>query len=361
MKSIAVLGLGRVGRLCAELLHHASFEVKGFDQNPVDSALPFAVAVLDVTDSQALDHVLSSVDAVLSCLPFDHNRMVVETAHRLGIDYFDLTEDEATTAYCQMLAKTATSRFIPQCGLAPGLIAILGRQLMADFDSVASCQLAVGALPCHPKGSLGYAFNWSPEGVINEYCQPCTVLDEGQITTVEPLGDLEDCRIDGVELEAFTTSGGLGTLYQTMQGQVQSLRYKTLRYPGHAKLMRFLLIECGLKAHPQWCKDQLSQMYPPDPSDIVYIHATCCGHIAQRLQRRTVAVGLRSQVILGRSRTAISWTTACSAVAVIELVRSRNDPPGFIHQQQFDLAALCETESGKWFKPLLDDSHWNLS
>jgi hypothetical protein len=37
-----------------------------------------------------------------------------------------------------------------------------------------------------------------------------------------------------VNYEAFNTSGGLGTLAETLAGQVQYLDYKTIRYPATA-------------------------------------------------------------------------------------------------------------------------------
>jgi len=50
----------------------------------------------------------------------------------------------------------------------------------------------------------------------------------------------ETIVINGVQLEAFTTSGGLGSMCDTYQGRIENLDYKTLRYPGHAKLMNYL-------------------------------------------------------------------------------------------------------------------------
>jgi lysine 6-dehydrogenase len=38
-------------------------------------------------------------------------------------------------------------------------------------------------------------------------------------------------------LEAFHTAGGLSTMAQRYEGQIPSMEYKTLRYPGHARAM----------------------------------------------------------------------------------------------------------------------------
>lgn len=37
-----------------------------------------------------------------------------------------------------------------------------------------------------------------------------------------------------------STSGGLGTLCETLQGRVRNLNYKTIRHPGHRDAMHLL-------------------------------------------------------------------------------------------------------------------------
>ena len=64
----------------------------------------------------------------------------------------------------------------PQCGLAPEFVGIVGAHLAECFETVRSIRLRVGALPQHPTGLLGYAFNSSPEGVVNEYLNDCEVI-----------------------------------------------------------------------------------------------------------------------------------------------------------------------------------------
>jgi saccharopine dehydrogenase-like NADP-dependent oxidoreductase len=116
---------------------------------------------------------------VLSCLPYHLNKNVASAAHPLGIHYFDLTEDVATTRYVRQLAQTTKGIMAPQISLAPGFIAIVGAYLAEQFNKVRSISLRVGALPQNPTGLLGYAFNWSHEGVVNQYLNDCEVIEEG--------------------------------------------------------------------------------------------------------------------------------------------------------------------------------------
>ena len=96
MKKVAVLGLGKIGALAAELLNDSDFAVVGYDATPVvqPNRFRFPAHRLDVTDGAALDGALEDADAVLSCLPYFLNTGVATAAHRANIHYFDLTEEE---------------------------------------------------------------------------------------------------------------------------------------------------------------------------------------------------------------------------------------------------------------------------
>ena len=67
---------------------------------------------------------------------------------------------------------------IPHNGLAPGFIGMLGAYLAQQFEpgALRHIKLRVGALPQHPTGQLGYAVNWSPEGLLRSYTAACDVL-----------------------------------------------------------------------------------------------------------------------------------------------------------------------------------------
>ena len=154
-QKIAVLGLGKVGTLAALLLHEGDFAVTGFDSRKLRRKRPFKTAQLDVASAAALARALKPFDAVLSCLPYHLNLGVAQAAHKLGLHYFDLTEDVPTTRAIRELSKTAKGLMAPQCGLAPGFVGIVGAHLAERFDNVRAIKLRVGALPQHPTGLLG--------------------------------------------------------------------------------------------------------------------------------------------------------------------------------------------------------------
>ena len=347
MKSVAVLGLGKVGALAAELLVEAGFAVTGYDADPKLAHDRHEVAALDVTDKAALKTALSNADAVLSCLPFFLNTPIAQIAHELGIHYFDLTEDVPTTQAILELAETSKGLMAPQCGLAPGFVGIVAADLIEQLNDCRSCKLRVGALPQHPTGLMGYSFNWSPEGVVNEYLNDCEVLENGEHKWVSPMEWIEKIVIGGVELEAFTTSGGLGTMCETYFGRVPNIDYKTMRYPGHVQLMNFFFHELLMRERKKDAGEILVNAKPPVDEDVVYIHVSAEGTIDGALKRHEFVRALKPVDIAGKPRTAIAWTTASSVAAVIEMVRDGDLPQrGFLRQEDIPLAAFLKTQNG---------------
>ncbi len=346
---IVVLGLGKVGHLAAELLTGAGFAVTGGDITAREDA-DFASTHLDVTDRQQLEGLLKANEAVLSCLPYTLNKQVVEVAHALGIHYFDLTEDVSVTKRVRELSETSKGIMAPQCGLAPGFIGIVGADLANRFDRVRSIRLRVGALPRNPTGLLGYAFNWSPEGVVNEYLNDCEVVEEGVRKTVSAMEWVETLYVDGVKLEAFTTSGGLGTMCETFAGRIENLDYKTMRYPGHVELMNFFFHELLMRERRDIAGQILTNAKPPVDDDVVYVHVAAEGWQAERLLRKEFVRAYRPRLIGKRMRTAIAWTTSASVVAVIEGVRAGSLPKqGFLKQEMIPLDVFRATRTGAFF------------
>lgn len=347
MERIVVLGLGKVGTLAGALLQEAGFSVTGLDMQVKSTALPFATRVCDLSDPLQFTQGLQGAEAVLSCLPYHLNKPVAEIAHAAGIHYFDLTEDVATTQAIRTLSTTSKGLMAPQCGLAPGFVGIVGADLIGQFDDCRMCKMRVGALPQHPTGLMGYSFNWSPEGVVNEYLNDCEVLEDGQIKSVSPMEWIEKLYIDGTELEAFTTSGGLGTMCETYLGRVPNMDYKTMRYPGHVALMNFFFHELLMRDRRNEAGEILVNAKPPVEDDIVYVHVSAEGLIDDRLARREFVRGYRPIHLAGQQRTAIAWTTASSVVAIIEMVRDGALPDaGFLKQEDVPLAGFLSTRTG---------------
>lgn len=350
MEKILVIGMGKVGSLVGLLLNK-KFKVKGLDKVKPATDLPFEVIIGNITDPNFLESELAKYDAVVSCMPYNLNLPIAKAAHLKGLHYFDLTEDVPTTQAIREMAKTSNTVFAPQCGLAPGLIGIVGADLAKRFEKIRDIELRVGALPAYPNGLLGYSFTWSPAGVINEYINDCEVIHNGICKMVSALDGLEVINIEGQEFEAFSTSGGLGTMCETFEGRLDTLNYKTIRYPGHAKLMKFLLYELILKDKRELLEEILTAAKPPVQQDVVYVYAVVEGWKNNQLKREEYYKAFHPIEIDGQHWRAISWTTAASIAAVVEMVAEKKLPQkGFIKQEEIEFNAFLQTTTGAYYR-----------
>jgi len=344
---VAVLGLGNVGGLIADMLVEREFEVRGVDADETRATGEHA-SVMDVTDPAALEELFAGVDAVISCLPYYLNTAVVTAAHSAGVHYLDLSEDVPTSRTVRQLAESSDTIWMPCCGLAPGFICIVGGALAASLETVDRVQLRVGALPRSPNNAAGYACNWSSAGLVNEYLNDCEQLRGGKVVSVPSLADSETIVIDGAPYEAFTTSGGLGTMCGTFAGRVDRLDYKTIRYPGHLRLMRFMLQELGLGQQREEAMRLLGDAYPPVRDDVVIVYAAADGDSGGRGAREEFVRVYRPRVVAGTARTAIAWTTAAGAVGILELLAEGSLPDsGFVCQEDVPLDAFLATSAGQ--------------
>ena len=258
----------------------------------------------------ALTKIAQGQDAVLSALPFFLNPGVAQVCADVGAHYFDLTEDVETTRAVKAIAKSSKVAFAPQCGLAPGFISIVANQLTKGFDALRDVHMRVGALPEFPANALKYNLTWSTDGLINEYCNPCEAIHEGKLTEVMPMEGLEHFSLDGIDYECFNTSGGLGTLCETLDGKLESLNYKTVRYPGHCDIMKMLLEDLRLKERRGLLKDILETSVPITHQDVVLIFVVVTGMRDGRLTQESYAKKIYAQAIGGKLMSAIQITTA---------------------------------------------------
>lgn len=168
---------------------------------------------------------------------------------------------------------------------------------------------------------------------------------------VPSLDGVELINIEGQEFEAFSTSGGLGTLCETLEGKVDTLNYKTIRYPGHAKLMRFLLYELILKEKRDLAETILTEAKPPVREDVVYVYAVVEGWKGKELAREEFYNAYHPISINGREWRAISWTTAASVAAVVEMVAGGQlQQRGFIKQEEIPFEAFSSTRNGTLYQ-----------
>lgn len=308
--------------------------------------------VLDVSDPRALDAAMHGRDCVLSALSYAFNPAVADAALRAGSSYFDLTEDVETTRRVRQVATEARAGqiFMPQCGLAPGFVGIVAHDLAQRLDAVDSVLMRVGALPMYPTNLFKYNLTWSTDGLINEYCNLCEAIHDGETTEVLALEGLEHFSIDGVRYEAFNTSGGLGTLCETLAGKARTLNYKTVRYPGHRDLARFLIGELHLGKRRELLKEILESAIPMTLQDVVLVFCTVTGTRDGRLTQITDARKIYHGRVRGEEFSAIQITTAAGICAAVDLHFGGHLPKqGFVRQEEVVLESFLANRFGQYY------------
>lgn len=361
MYNVMITGAGKIGSLIACLLadsndyqvHLADLEFSGTDVARLLHQMPEIKSVaLDVKDQGSIQAYLEKhhIVAVISSLPYFLNSYVAQAAKAAHTHYFDLTEDTSITAVVKAIAADAQTAFVPQCGLAPGFISIAANSLMREFDECFYAKLRVGALPQRANNALHYSLTWSTDGLINEYGNPCHAIEAGANLMVTPLEGLESIQIDGCEYEAFNTSGGLGSLGELYEGKVQSLNYKTMRYPGHCEKMRFLMNDLKLNNDRATLKRILETAIPKTYQDMVIVYVTVEGMTQGELTEKSYLKKIYPQTIRSLDWSAIQISTASGVCAVVDLVlQNAHEYKGLVLQEIFCLKELLKNRFGHYY------------
>lgn len=360
MHKVLVMGAGKIGSLITYLLSQSNdYSVILADvaeKNPHIQRLQelpqFKYVQLDARDERALNDFIKAnpVDAVISSLPFYCNTTIAKMAAEHNLHYFDLTEDVETTKTVEEYSRKTTRAFVPQCGLAPGFISIVANDLMRHFPKLDAVKLRVGALPANISNALQYSLTWSTDGLINEYGNPCEAVERGKFVSLQPLEGLEEISIDGLNYEAFNTSGGIGSLAQSYSGRVNDLSYKTVRYPGHCDKIRFLMNDLKLNQDRDTLKRIFENALPKTYQDVVLVYVSASGNIDGLYVEDNYVKKFYPKRIGGHRWSAIQLTTASGICSVVHLVLQNPEKyQGFVRQEQFPLESFLNNRFGEYY------------
>ncbi len=271
---IAVIGAGLMGRAAVyDLASKDDIEKVGIFDINLDLAREIGSKYgsskaepvwLDASDEKAAAEILKDYDAAISCVTYKYNPGLTKAAISAGCHFVDLGgNNDVVNTQLSMNSEAISAgvTVIPDSGLAPGMVSILAKDATNKLDKTTSIKIRVGGLPQSPRPPLNYQMVFSAEGLINEYWEPCLILENGKKKTVNPMTGVEPLEFDGIgELEAFYTSGGTSTLPDSFEDEIDFLDYKTIRYPGHCRLFKTML-EIGL-ASKQKLKLSHSEVAP---------------------------------------------------------------------------------------------------
>lgn len=352
MVKVIILGAGKIGKAIAAMLANCpDYSVCLADNHPPcpspsQAQIRHDYHHLDVLNEEALSRLLSSHDYVISALPFFLNPKIAQCAARQVTHYFDLTEDIKTARIIKQISKEADTVFAPQCGLAPGFISIIAHDLISRFDEAYDVHLRVGALPQFPDNTLKYNLTWSTDGLINEYCNPCEAIYDSQLREVLPLEGLESFTLDGMRYEAFNTSGGIGSLCETLQKKVRNLNYKTVRYPGHRDFMRMMCTDLRLCERRDVFRDLIEHAIPITKQDVVLIFVTVNGLRHGILEQETYVKKIYADTHTD-GFSAIQKTTAAGVCTLLDMHNAGEiKKSGFLRPEEIPLSLFLSNRFG---------------
>lgn len=237
-----VVGLGQQGSCVAYALGKLGVEVYGVD--PVHEYVDGLKVIVDHIEYFRDE----DFDVVFSAAPYFANQEIANFCFSNGWKYCDLGGDPDVTNSIHDMASDSGNVAFTDLGLAPGLVNILGEEFIKSNPEAKTVELRVGGIPIERTGTLQYKRTWSVPGLCNEYWGEVSVLKDGVVSTKNTLDGEEYLCFPGVgDLEAFYTKGAINASIDTMGLRgVVNCDYKTIRYPGHVKLLKFLTRECGL-------------------------------------------------------------------------------------------------------------------
>lgn len=196
---------------------------------------------VDFADADDVRRAMSGHDVALSAAPYFFNDELARLAIGEGLDYSDLggnTEIVFSQLERDAEAHEAGVTLVPDVGLAPGIVNVLAAEAVRRLDRAEAVRMFVGGLPQHPEPPLDYQVVYSLRGALDYYTTPSSVIRDGRRQEMEALSEVEELDFGDLgRLEAFHTAGGASVLPWRLEGEVERLEYKTLRYPGHARIM----------------------------------------------------------------------------------------------------------------------------
>lgn len=344
MRRISVLGAGLVGSLMAkELAADGRFEVTAFDRDEGALARLSGLPRLetrrgDLAASAEVARAVAAADVVVGALPGRLGHVVLKSAIEAGRPVADIAFAPEDPLSLDGLAKSAGVPAIVDCGVSPGLSNMAAGRAESLLDETESIRIYVGGLPLTRVRPWEYRIVFSGADVIEEYTREARIRENGSTVVKPALSEVEEIEFPRVgTLEGFNTDG-LRTLLVT--SKARSIREKTLRYPGHAALMRTLReagffsaepVEAGgVRLAPRALTEKLlfaAWKRPGGEEEFTLLRVVCEGKTGGRRAVRTYDLFDRTDTRTGETSMARTTGFPC-VIAALWLAEGRFREPG---------------------------------
>lgn len=351
---VAIFGAGNVGTaLAVTLSKNSDFTIQLIDRNEeaLDRArkLNMDVGLRVLGGSEDLDALLLGQDMAVAAVPDVSVPQVAAAAARAGVHYLDFSAvKDQTRAILEPLAEKRA--VMTGCGASPGIVENVAYGLLREFSPVSDLVIRLGAIPRYPNNRLGYGQIWNVDGLIDEYTLPSTAIRDGRLVDLTPLEEYERFSADGVNYEAFATSGGIDYLDLFSGSTPRNVTFKTIRYPNHLDYMRFLLDDLGLRNRRDMLKSLLYNGLPVIEDDVVLIAVTARGYRGRQPTERTVCHRFGPVRQLGPFNALTQLAAGYAGSLISDLQQGDIAPQGIAAHHQSDMTKLL---SSAYLSPLL--------
>jgi lysine 6-dehydrogenase len=337
---IVVFGAGLMGRAAAwDMMRSDGVEkvlLLDADKKQLEEAAAFAgdveAVLCDASDGEKISSLIAGYDALLSCVPYHFNLGLAKACIKAKVGMVDLGgNNDVVDAQFALHdeAKEAGVTLIPDCGLAPGMGSIWAMAGVEELDECHTVEIRCGGLPVEPKPPLNYMRLFSINGLINEYIEPCRIVEDGEEKIVDGMGGHEKISFPAPfeEMEAFYTSGGTSTLVKTLLPRIENLDYKTIRYPGHIQHIQVIhdlgltssepINVAGTEIAPRAMLEEVMQRNLPDEgADVTLLRVDCIGDLDDE------EVMIRRELIdYADAKTGLSSMMRCTALPAAAITR----------------------------------------
>lgn len=342
--NIAILGAGLMGRAAAwDMVRSDGVDkvlLLDSDEARLKDGVAFAGDVIsklcDVADVATLESLLGEYDVAVSCVPYHFNVGIAEACIASGTSMVDLGGNNVVVDAQFALsdnAREAGVTIIPDCGLAPGMASVWAMAGANELDECDAVHIRCGGLPVNPQPPLNYMQLFSMNGLINEYIEPCRIIEKGEEKIVDGMSGLEELSFPEPfeKMEAFYTSGGTSTLVKTLKPRVENIDYKTIRYPGHIQHFQVMtsigltsseeIQVNGTKVSPRsLLQHLLAENLPDGGPDVTLLRIDCEGYLED------VPTLVRYQLIdYADEKTGLSSMMRCTALPATAIARMIGD------------------------------------
>lgn len=197
---VVQLGCGITGLVCAEHLEkneHVDDLVLADARTDAAQAMAdrlgsnkLSVQKVDARDDKSLKELLTGCDLLVSAIPGELNKKVLDMAIGLGSNYLDFSMCVDSMEEFEELSRRSKDRgvtVLTSMGCDPGISDVFARHGANMLDKPESARVMDGDSGV----ADGYDFFtlWSPQEMIEEVTTPAAVFKDGEMTYVPPLNE----------------------------------------------------------------------------------------------------------------------------------------------------------------------------